>query len=255
MMPFGSVSGFCSFGQLVDMMVMMRRRRLQPRPGFTLIELLVVIAIIAVLISMLMPALSSARRSARHIKCLSNLKGIGQAVEVYMSSTSRGVLPNVLPFHDSGGNQNDPSLLDVLGQYVDAPTPTKQADGKYLSTDPWVCPEDRQGTDAANDFEPTWRTIGTSYEYVPGAIMLIAETSLGINRTKLARAVTGVYERWPKPMAVLIDADNWHTLRVGPGDKKNAVYYGDWRADWLRQLDGEEAAAVMAEIARTTTPG
>ena len=41
---------------------------------FTLIELLVVIAIIAILAAMLLPALSSARNSARTSNCINNLK-------------------------------------------------------------------------------------------------------------------------------------------------------------------------------------
>lgn len=45
--------------------------------AFTLIELLVVIAIIAILAAMLMPALESARESARAIACLNNLRQVG----------------------------------------------------------------------------------------------------------------------------------------------------------------------------------
>lgn len=64
------------------------------RRGFTLIELLVVISIIALLISILLPALQRARQAAMEMACLSNQRGIGQALYTF-AMDEEGLLPPV----------------------------------------------------------------------------------------------------------------------------------------------------------------
>jgi prepilin-type N-terminal cleavage/methylation domain-containing protein/prepilin-type processing-associated H-X9-DG protein len=86
--------------------------------GFTLIELLVVVAIIALLIAILLPALGRARDAARSTVNLSNLRGMGLGVQLYLNENN-----NFFFAHE--GNYNAPGwfsddVKDNSGSFADA---------------------------------------------------------------------------------------------------------------------------------------
>ena len=56
------------------------------RKAFTLIELLVVISVVLLLMGMLMPALARARDESKTVLCLSNLRQLGIAAQMYANN-------------------------------------------------------------------------------------------------------------------------------------------------------------------------
>lgn len=61
--------------------------------AFTLVELLVVIGIIALLVAILLPVLGKAREQANTVKCLSNMKQLVTAAQMYASENKGYILP------------------------------------------------------------------------------------------------------------------------------------------------------------------
>jgi prepilin-type N-terminal cleavage/methylation domain-containing protein len=223
-------------------------RRPPPR-AFTLIELLVVISVIAVLVSIVLPSLGAARETSRRAKCLANLRSIGQGFSMYLKD-SKDRFPRVRPLHDGSGHPtlNDPSLLDLISDYLDAEVPRRSnpddPESPFIVADPFKCPSDMPGAGRNANTRPVWEETGCSYEYFPGALMLAGEVLLHLHDP--AFGVTKAYEKdrhWP----VCIDYDDFHHSRRG-GPTRNAVYFPDYNADWLIDIRDTQMSSFMRDM-------
>lgn len=85
---------------------------MRPRPAFSLIEVLVVIAIISVLLAITLPALASARESARAVRCAANLSQIGVGMTMHLAD-HKDWLPQVRA--DFAGNIYPPPQASTIG--------------------------------------------------------------------------------------------------------------------------------------------
>lgn len=97
--------------------------------GFTLIELLVVIAIVALLVGILLPALSSARISARTVLCSSNQRQLAVAWTMYADDHRGRALPHRLSSgltrtywfgQENASTRSIDHALGTLAPYLDA---------------------------------------------------------------------------------------------------------------------------------------
>ena len=141
----------------------MSRKNHQLPAGFTLIELLVVIGIIGVLTGLLLPAVQSARESARRSSCLSSLHQIGVALDQYMDvHGQRSRFPDCADMPTI--NPGQPPLPKVLASFMEG---KETEDKQYV----FLCPSDVILDPTLYPAHPEWTRYfdaeTLSYEYDP----------------------------------------------------------------------------------------
>ncbi len=89
-------------------MIPVRRLR---RRGHSLIEVLTVVGIAGILAALLLPAVQSARESARRLQCANNLRQIGLALQSYHAGY--GVFPSACGMPNYQGREMSTPIVDM----------------------------------------------------------------------------------------------------------------------------------------------
>src|SRR5437764_1418536 len=103
------------------------------RRAFTLIELLVVIAIIAILAAILFPVFARAREAARKTSCLSNLKQLCLASQMYKSDYDEAFADSRSYWADCAGGSLCTTLIWPGAGYYGGEHLYRFADRRYLN--------------------------------------------------------------------------------------------------------------------------
>ena len=117
-------------------------------PAFTLIELLVVLAVIGLLAALLLPVLGKARESARGTACLSNLRQVGLALQIYVQDNQ-----NKMPvMFDAPLGTNTPPATNVAT--IDLVLAPQLGPSRILK-----CPSDDKDLFALTRSSYAWNTL------------------------------------------------------------------------------------------------
>ncbi|MGQ9730471.1 MAG: type II secretion system protein [Candidatus Zipacnadales bacterium] len=183
--------------------------------GFTLIELLVAIAISAILASILFPAFSRARAKARQSACLSNLRQLATAFEMYTNDYDE-LYPGAT--NGEGGS----GVWGGWVWYADFGTPSsgyfdvrRGALFPYLkNSQVYSCPDDRTGSGCSYELNCylRWQSVAT--------VQRPAETLLLIPEDDHDTANDGYFD---------VPAGDWPNLRHNQGVNTGSVF-------WCRRL-------------------
>jgi prepilin-type N-terminal cleavage/methylation domain-containing protein len=189
------------------------------RRAFSLVELLVVMSIIALLAGLCLPALSKAKKRARNIVCVSQLRQLGTATRLY-AEDNMATLPfaEILPTMPSNPQTPLPRICDVLGRYVGK-------EGTNGSTAIFKCPEDKVGrfTQEGSSYEWNSELNGWRIDTAPKPTTVSFRRVIIINGQAVEDSGgTNQFQYPPESTPLLLDYEDFHPRP--PKSGKNTVF-------------------------------
>lgn len=186
------------------------------RRAFTLVEILVVTAILSLLSAIIFPSFAIVRANARRTSCVSNLKQIGAAMEMYKADCD-GHFPFAVDPYDkyetAGGFPNGfDALVPQLPLIQDVLRPYSSKNIFHCAGDVGFEFDERNGQ-KVDAFPSCYEKFGTSYFY----------------RTELAAQQIGE-SQLPEPSKfnVMFDADGrWHASGLLRHEWRYSVLFAD----------------------------
>jgi prepilin-type N-terminal cleavage/methylation domain-containing protein len=209
--------------------------------AFTIIELLVCIGVVAILVAITLPYLASSRSRARETKCLSNLRGLGSAMELY-TQRFNGKYPfaiggqklDLSPDHDETSvmqiasnfdvSLNWPGLMHEVAPWREWYSTWVCPGARRKSGEPWVSsPEDPLGPNGPSCF------VSDTFLARPEAWSVGTAPS-----EQLVRAVSASDVLFPSAKVFMFDGERAH---LAPNDDRDMfpVLFADAHAK-IRRL-------------------
>ena len=188
------------------------------RARFTLIELLVVIAIIAILAAILLPAVQQARKRGQMTSCTSNLKQVGQYIQLYLQDYQN--MPRDLNYVGSQLNAGVPFILNKLyGPYKKLPRGTdwNANQGRMIMTNtPFTCPDGTENPAFSSMYSTSFTSVTMAFIEMKNLTELDYPSFGGRPRFDV--------QKCKKPQRLLFFADATSKYNAGLYDESRFIY-------------------------------